>query len=243
MELLLYTTIFLIGIILGNFCVDTIYKIPVKKKKNEKKTLTSKEKRNKIIISLLMGITSVGIFLSLKVTWKTMNTLTLIEYLYYMIFVITLVLIAGIDKKVKRIYKQIIFVGAIVGFIHILYLYRINNLGVYSIFKYLMYFAVICILTVIVNKKQYFKYSYLLEIMMLCMYMNMFVISEVFLVTIALTMISLIVGVIVQKQKNKIDKSDILAERNTNIELPIGMYLCISNIIAILIQAIEITKM
>ncbi len=243
MELLLYTTIFLIGIILGNFCVTTIYKIPGQKKKDEKKSLTPKEKRNKLIISLLIGIISVGVFLSLKVTWKTMNILTLIEYLYYMIFIITLILIAGIDKKVKRIYKSIIFIGAVVGFIHLLYLYRINNLGIYSIYKYLMYFIVICILAAIVNKKPYFKYSYLLEIMMVCMYMNMFVISEVFLITIALTMVLLTANVIIQKQKNKIDKSDILAEKESNIEIPIGMYLCISNIIAILIQAIEITKM
>ncbi len=245
MELLLYAVIFIIGIILGNFCMIAIYKIPSTKKNKDKKSFSPKQKRNKVIISLLMGFVSIGAFISLKVTWKTMTILTLIEYLYLMIFIVTLVLIAGIDKKSKRIYKPIIFIGCLVGFVHIIYLYLINNLGVYSIYKYLMYFAVICILSAIIIKKQYFKYSYLLEIMIICMYMNMFVISEVFLITIALTMISIVASIIMQKQKQKrkLDKSDILAEKNINVEIPIGMYLCISNIIAMIIQGIEINVM
>ena len=231
MELLLYTTIFLIGIILGNFSYIAINRII----KNDKEIKNSKDKKIRNIVSLLIGT-----FISLKVTWKTMTILTLIEYLYIMIFIITLIIIAGVDYKNKKIYKPIIFLGAIIGFVHILYLYRIQNLGMLSIYKYIIYFIIICILTRITEKNIYFKYSYILDIMIICMYMNMFVISEVFWITVALTMISIIISIIIKKQKNKIDKSDILAETSNNIEIPIGMYLCISNIIAMMIQAIEI---
>lgn len=242
MEILLYTIIFIIGTVLGDFCNSAIYRIPTEnKKENDKKS--NIQKRNKIIISILMGITSVGIFISLKVTWKNMNILTLIEYLYLMIFVVTLVLIAGIDKKKKRVNKPIIFVGCATGFVHVLYLYLINNVGIYSVYKYIIYFIAVFVLSVITSKNHYFKYSYLLEILMICIYMNMFVISEVFLITTVLTMISLVVSIIVKKQKNKIDNSDILAEKNVNLDIPIAMYLCISNIVAMLIQAIEISRM
>ena len=71
----------------------------------------------------------------------------------------------------------------------------------------------------------------------------MFVISEVFLITAVLTMISIIFEIIINKRKNKIDKSDILAEKNTNLEIPIAYCLCLSNILAMLIQGIEIIKL
>ena len=75
---------------------------------------------------------------------------------------------------------------------------------------------------------------------MICIYMNMFEISEVFLITAILTMISITCLLIVNNYKSKVDKSDILAEENKNLDIPIAMYLCISNIIAMIIQGILI---
>jgi hypothetical protein len=68
----------------------------------------------------------------------------------------------------------------------------------------------------------------------------MFEPSEVFLITTILTMISLTCLLIVNNHKNKIDKSDILAEEKTNLDIPIAMYLCISNIIAMVLAGIVI---
>jgi hypothetical protein len=68
----------------------------------------------------------------------------------------------------------------------------------------------------------------------------MFITSEVFLITAILTMISLTISVIIKKQQVKVDKSDILAEKNVNLDISIGFYLCISNVIAMLIQGIPI---
>ena len=70
--------------------------------------------------------------------------------------------------------------------------------------------------------------------------MNMFEISEVFLITAILTMISLTCLLIVNNYRQKIDKSDILAEENNNLDIPIAMYLCIANIIAMVVQGILI---
>ena len=181
--------------------------------------------------------------MSLHATWETMSILTLVEYLYLMIFVTTLVLIAGIDKNNKKICKPIIFFGCLVGFVHIIYLYIIKNATIISIYKYVIYFVIVCVLSLITTKHRYFKYSYLLEIMMICIYINMFVIAEVFLITAVLTMVSLVVGIIIRKRKAKVDNSDILAEKNVNMDLPIAFCLCISNIVAMLIQGIEIIKL
>ena len=78
---------------------------------------------------------------------------------------------------------------------------------------------------------------------MICIYMNMFIVYEVFLITAVLTMISLTASVIIRKRNIKIDQSDILAEKDIKLDIPIAFYLCISNIIAMLIQGIPIINL
>lgn len=165
-----------------------------------------------------------------------------VEYLYLGIFVITLIIIALKDKKMRTISKPVIFFGAVVGGAYIIYLYITKKVEIFSIYKYVIYFAVICALFAITKKHKKYKYNYLLEIMMLCIYMNMFVISEVFLITAVITMVSLTISLIIKKKKNKIDKSDILAEDIDNIQIPIGTYVCISNMIAMIISSIEFIR-
>lgn len=268
MIIALYFIIFVMGTFFGTFSAQAIYSIPLKKNIAKERAFCPKCKHqlsffdsipvfsyillrgkcrycgkkieNNFIVELLMGLTSVGIFISLNVTIENMSILTLIEYLYLMIFVTTLVIIAGIDKKNKRIYKPIIFLGCVVACAYIIFLYMRQSIGIFSIYKYVIYFIVICMLSAITSKYRYFKYSYLLEIMMICIYINMFIVSELFLITAVITMISLIISIIIKKYKLKVDNSDILAEKEINLDIPIGMYLCISNIIAMLIQGIEI---
>lgn len=235
MELLIYVFIFIIGIIFGNCSQIALYKIIYKKE--NKKQLYINWKMN-----ILMGIVSIGIFNSLNFSIKNISFLTIIEYVYLMIFVSTLVILALIDKKNKKIYKPIVFTGCVIAGIYIIYLYITKNVEIFSIYKYVIYFIIVFTLSIITSKHRYFKYSYLLEIMMICIYMNMFVVSEVFLITAILTMISLTIGILTQKRKQKIDNSDILAENNNNLDIPIGMYLCISNIIAMIISGIEFMK-
>ena len=189
---------------------------------------------------LLMGLISVGIYISIHGIWGTMSILTLTEYLYMMIFITTITIVAGIDKNNKTIYKPIIFVGCLLGTVHMIYLYIINSATIASMYKYIIFFAIICILALFTTKYRYFKYRYLLEIMMICIYINMFVVSEVFLITAVLTMVFLLLSIAIKRRKTTIDNSDILAENDLGLDIPIAYWLCISNIIAMLIQGIVI---
>lgn len=269
MELILYIIIFIMGTVFGSFSTLAIYRIPQKKNITTDKSFCPNCKHKLSImdsipvlsyillggkcrychkkisssyffIEILMGLASVGIFLSLEPSIKSISVLTLTEYLYLMIFATTLVIIAGIDRNKKQINKPIILVGSLVGFVHIIYLYIINNISVISIYKYVIYFFIVIVLSIITTKHKLYKYKYLLEILMICIYMNMFIVSEIFLITAVLTMISLTGSVIIRKRKLKIDQSDILAEKDINLDIPIAFYLCISNIIAMIIQAIPI---
>lgn len=269
MELILYIIIFIIGTVFGSFSTLAIYRIPQKKNITTERSFcpNCKHKLNFIdlipvwsyillggkcrycnkkisssyfFIETLMGIASLGIFFSIMPSIQMLSVLTLTEYLYLMIFTTTLVIIAGIDRNKKQINKPIILVGSLVGFVHIIYLYIINNINIISIYKYVIYFFIVVVLSIITTRHKLYKYKYLLEILMICIYMNMFIVSEIFLITAVLTMISLTGSVIVRKRKLKIDQSDILAEKDINLDIPIAFYLCISNIIAMIIQAIPI---
>lgn len=269
MKIALYIIIFIMGTFFGSFTAYAIKRIPKNKKiSNEKSSCPNCKHKIGIFDSipvlsyillggkcrycgkkisssyfwteLLMGFVSLGIYMSIHGIWGTMSLLTLTEYLYLMIFVTTITIIAGIDKNNKKIYKPIIFVGSVIGLIHIIYLYFINSATQVSLYRYIIYVAIICILSFITSKYKYFQYKYILELLIICVYINLYVVSEVFLITAVLTMILLVADVIVNKRKNRIDNSDILAENETKQDIPIAFWLCISTIAAILIQGIVI---
>ena len=272
MKIILYLIIFIMGTVFGSFSTLAIYRIPQKKNITNERSFCpnckhklgffdlipvwsyillggkcrycgKKISKSYFLIETLMGFTSLGIFISLVPTITSITVESLTEYLYLMIFATTLVIIAGIDRNNKQINKPIILVGSLVGFVHIIYLYIINQISVISIYKYVIYFAIVCILAIFTNRNKLFKYKYLLEILMICIYMNMFIVYEVFLITAVLTMISLTASVIIRKRNIKIDQSDILAEKDIKLDIPIAFYLCISNIIAMLIQGIPIINL
>lgn len=269
MKTVLYIIIFIMGIFFGSFAALAIRRIPKKRNiVNQKITCphcnhefgildsipvfsyvflggrcrycSKKLKSTTTLIEIAMGIVSVGIYWSNRTIWGTMSLMTLTEYLYLMFFVTTVVIIAGIDKKNKKIYKPIIFIGMIIGLIHILFLYFSENTTSVSLYRYVIYFAVVLGISIYTGKNNHNKYNYLLEILMICLYINMFIVTETFLITSVLTMIFLIVDLIFEKRKNKVDQSNILAESNMKIDLPIAFWLCISAIMAILTQGIVV---
>jgi len=199
-----------------------------------------KIKPTTFLVEIVMGVVSVGIYWSNHTIWGTMSLMTLTEYLYLMVFVTTMVIIAGIDKNNKKIYKPIIFVGMLIGLIHILFLYFSDNTTAVSLYRYVIYLIVVLGISIYTGKNEHNKYKYILEILMICLYINMFVVTETFLITSVLTMIFLIVDLLFEKYKNKVDESNILAENNSRVELPIAFWLCISTILAIMAQGIVV---
>ena len=267
MNILIYLIVFIIGTYFGTFVLYTINSITIKEKNKDEKftckycnnTLSiiemipvfsyiflrgkckhcgKKIDSNYLLIEFLMGIISLGIYISIHGIWNTMSISLLTEYLFMMIFIITLCIIAGVDKKSKKVYRPILFIGIFVGFIHLGYLYINNNIALINIHKYISFFVIFCILSFITYNNHFIEYKYLLELLSLCIYINMFEISEVFLITSVLTMIFLVLNVAIKKHKMKIDKNSVLVENNIKLDIPIAYWLCISNIIAIIIQGI-----
>ncbi len=267
MKTVLYIIIFIIGVFFGSFAALAIRRIPKKRNITTKKTTCphcnhefnlidsipilsyifsggrcryckKKIKITDTLIEFVMGIVSVGIYWSNHAIWGIMSLMSLTEYIYLMIFATTMVIIAGIEKNNQKIYKPIIFIGMIIGLIHILFLYFSENASVVSLYRYFVYMLFALALVIYTGKNRYNKYNYILEVLIICIYINMFIVTESFLITSILTIIFIVVDLAFEKNRHRVDESDILAENKIKLEIPIAFWLCISSIIAILVQGI-----
>lgn len=158
----------------------------------------------------------------------------MINFIFSLIYLLVLIGIAIIDKKEHKISKRILLVGFIVEAIQIIYLY-INNK--YHLIEYLIYLVIFIILlvidTVIIRKKG--ESLYVLQILMLCMYMAIFTDKYIFAVTVIYTL--LVIGLyILIGRISTIRKRRVIKKQNDKelAKLPIGFYLCIADILVLI---------
>ena len=162
----------------------------------------------------------------------------MINFIFSLIYLLVLIGIAIIDKKEHKISKKILLVGFIVEAIQIIYLY-INNK--YHLIEYLIYLAIFIILlvidTFIIRKKG--ESLYVLQILMLCMYMAIFTDKYIFAVTVIYTL--LVIGLYILIGKiSTIRKRRVIKKQNAKelAKLPIGFYLCIADILVLIYSII-----
>lgn len=162
----------------------------------------------------------------------------MINFIFSIIYLLVLIGIAIIDKKEHKISKKILLVGFIVEAIQIIYLYVNNN---YHLIEYLIYLVIFVILlimdTVIIRKKG--ESLYVLQILMLCMYMAIFTDKYIFAVTVIYTLLVIglyiLIGKISTIRKRRVNK-----KQNAKVlaKLPIGFYLCIADILVLIYSII-----
>ena len=162
----------------------------------------------------------------------------MINFIFSLIYLLVLIGIAIIDKKEHKISKKILLVGFIVEAIQIIYLY-INNK--YHLIEYLIYLVIFVILliidTIIIRKKG--ESLYVLQILMLCMYMAIFTDKYIFAVTVIYTL--LVIGLyILIGRISTIRKRRVIKKQNAKelAKLPIGFYLCIADILVLIYSII-----
>ena len=162
----------------------------------------------------------------------------MINFIFSLIYLLVLIGIAIIDKKEHKISKKILLVGFIVEAIQIIYLY-INNK--YHLIEYLIYLAIFIILlvidTVIIRKKG--ESLYVLQILMLCMYMAIFTDKYIFAVTVIYTLVVIGLYILIGRIST-IRKRRVIKKQNSKelAKLPIGFYLCIADILVLIYSII-----
>ena len=162
----------------------------------------------------------------------------MINFIFSIIYLLVLIGIAIIDKKEHKISKKILLVGFIVEAIQIIYLYVNNN---YHLIEYLIYLVIFVILlimdTVIIRKKG--ESLYVLQILMLCMYMAIFTDKYIFAMTVIYMLLTIGLYILIGRIST-IRKRRVIKKQNSKelAELPIGFYLCIADIIVLIYSII-----
>lgn len=162
----------------------------------------------------------------------------MINFIFSIIYLLVLIGIAIIDKKEHKISKKILLVGFIVEAIQIIYLYVNNKFHLIEYLIYLIIFVILLIIdTIIIRKKG--ESLYVLQILMLCMYMAIFTDKYIFAVTVIYTL--LVIGLyILIGRISTIRKRRVIKKQNAKelAKLPIGFYLCIADILVLIYSII-----
>lgn len=262
MNFILYTLIFFIGALTGSFFTLAIYRIPLKKNIthehsfcpncNHKLTFfdlipilsyiflggkcrycKQKIRPRYLILEILTGLVFVLFAVSININILSANISTVIYFIIGLLYFTTLFIISGIDKEKNKIQNSVLVFGYIVQAIYIIYLYIVEkNINIYRYVIYLIIMLIlILIYTFILRRKQ--KNEYTIQIILLCILFLIYTYEVVTILTIIFTLLTIAIKVLLSKLLEKRHKTVINTEKKQTL-IPIGFYLCISNIICLL---------
>ena len=152
-----------------------------------------------------------------------------------LLYFVTLFIIAGIDKEKIKIEKSVLLFGYLVETLYIIYLYIVEKNP--NIYRYVIYLAIICVLILIdiaVLRKKAID-SYPIEILLLCMLLLTFTYETVTFLTITFTLLCIVFHELGHKLADKKKKKGKQTTKQKQVAIPIGFYLCVTNIICLLI--------
>ena len=267
MDYILYVLIFIIGTLFGSFFTLAVYRIPIKQdithtrsycpKCNHKLTFfdmipvlsylflggkcrycKEKIRIRYLLLELLSGIVLVILAASIKLSLLTLEVEKLVYFIFAILYIVSIFIIAGIDKENIKIEKPVLLFGFICVGIYMIYLYIVENDT--NMYRYVIYLILSCLLLLFsigyLRKKG--KDSYTTDILILIMFMLLFTYEVVCIYTVIITLIAIVIHSILNKlyiSKNRFVKKI----KMENEKIPVGFYLCISNItIMILINFI-----
>jgi len=247
MNIFIYAILFIIGTFFGSFFTLAVYRIPKKEdilikhsycpNCNHKlgffdlfpvlsyiflggkcRYCKTKIRPRYLILELLAGVTF--LILALAVGINIFSIRSIVNLGFLLIYIATLFIIAGIDKENVKIDKNVLIFGYI---IQILYMIYQCTLGKFNVYQYVIYFIIFLILLITskifinISKKE----EYLIHNIYLSLYMAIYIGFKNYIITAILSLIFILIYKILCKNKEK--------------ETAIGFYLCISNIITIII--------
>ena len=263
MDYILYILMFCIGTLFGSFFTLAVYRIPLRQDithtrsycpncnhklsfidmipilsylflRGKCRYCKEKIRIRYLLLEILSGLVFVLFALSIKLSIFTLDRQTLAYLIFGMLYIATIIIIAGIDKERFRVEKPVLLFGFICVTIYMIYLYIIENDT--SIYRYVIYLIIACILLLLsiayLRKKA--KDSYTIDVMILSMLMILSTYEVVYIYTAIITLLAIALHIMFHKlheRKSKITRRVKIASE----EIPIAFYMCMSNIITLLI--------
>lgn len=240
LNIIVYVFSFIIGTLLGSFTTLAVYRIPRKENilnkrsycpncnhrlefwdlipilsyiflKGKCRYCKNKVRIRYLILEVFSGVIYTIFIMSLNLDILNITYEKLIYILILTIYIVTLIIIIGIDREKVTINKSIQGFGIIISLLYILYLYIV---GV-NIYRYVIYYILLVLIFFIKNN------DYIKCIIYILLFTLIFTGTTVSFATLILVL--LVIAIKLLEKRHKKIKS--------NIEIPICSYIGICNII------------
>lgn len=259
MSTILYIYIFFIGITFGSFFTLAVYRIPEGKNITHERSYCPKCKhklsfldmiplfsymflkgrcrycKEKIrpryfLLELFSGLVFVLFAASIKLNIYTLNISTIVYFIFGLLYIAGLFIVSGIDKEKIQIQNEVTLYLIAVEAIYIIYLCIIEAA---SIYRYVIYLLILVLLTTIntIYYKKKVNNNYTLDCLILLTLMLMFTYEGCSILTVIFTLLAISIKLLIDKIREKRAK---YVKRTSKKEMPIGFYLCVTNIITLI---------
>lgn len=230
MNILFYAILFLIGSVIGGLWVIQARDIP--KILDLRKTHYSNRPKQELIsvvtYILLGGILTVGLANILNINMYQFDLSNFIIYIFAIIYVSTLVLIAGLDRGYSKIEKKTLAFGIVVSILYMLYLCMVDLASIHLNVIYLAAYMILLIIDSFLLRR-FAKDSYIVNLLMVLVMILVFTDLKTLTYTLIMALIAVALNVLLlnsQKKKNGNKKIKIN-------EIPVGFFVAASNIIVL----------
>ena len=185
------------------------------------------------LLEILSGVCFTLYAISLNINWYNIDIQKIVYLIVGLLYFAVLFIIAGIDKENKMIQKSVLGFGLVIEMIYMIYVctyIQPNNVYGYVIYLFVMF---VIMMIDIHSVKRKLESNYTIQVLSLLLFMRIFSTDVVVLLTAILTVVFSLAVILIKKiKKNKRKNMNISKEE----KLPIGFYMCIVNIICIIIN-------
>ena len=266
MQVFFCILIFLMGTVFGSFFTLAVYRIPLNKDILYERSFCPKCKhrlefldlipvfsyiflRGKcrycgekvriryLILEVLSGLVFLITYLSLKMVFPFFDITKIIYFIAFIMFFVTVILVAGIDKEYYYVDKRILLFGLIMHSLYVIYIYMFDY-NYYLILQFLVLltceFIIFFIDTIWLNNSG--ESNYIIQLLSFVIYMIMFLAVKYLWIFIVLSIIFIFIYKMYKKIKiYGIEKPDILQELPIT-KVPIAFCIGISSIVTVILS-------
>lgn len=229
MNVLFYSIVFIIGIVVGSVWAAKANQIP--KTLDMKKTYYSNNEHQEFTSALtyilLGGLISVILANILGIHLYEFDLFNIIIYIFAMLYISTLVLIGGMDKYYNKIEKRILGFGIISSIVYMIYLCTVDLASIHVNAIYLSIYIVLLIIDAFLLRK-FAKDSYIVNVLML---LNI-ILSFTDLRTLTYTSVMAFFAIIIHGLMQKLQKTNVSKKLKIS-EIPVGYFIVTSNLIVL----------
>lgn len=230
MNTLFYAILFVIGVVIGSIWAIQANKIPqsLSMKKTHHSNKNNEELISNLTYIIIGGVASVILANVLKINIYELDLFKITIYIFAMLYISTLILIAGIDRIYSKIEKSMITFGIMASIIYMLYLCAIDLKSIYLNGIYLAIYLVLLIIDAFLLRK-YAKDSYIIDTLLLLMIIIVFTNLNILIDTVLMAIIAVGLYVFMLKRKKRKQGNKKLKIS----EIPVGYFISASNIIVL----------